>query len=183
MLEDIKNHKPVKLLEYLLHFWYSAKKSIVYIFNHDNTGRLIISLLNNVIEKELKLGKQNVKTDEWLSNLCKAVKTKHWPIQLAFFLKQKNKNTQNTLAMKKNSEKNKKHTIIIESEFVIFLTLGVLWWKLKILIDNFSHVSPNRFWRIFSMLLNIAIQQLNGFEKYSIAISLMLNHNLTGLFM
>ena len=33
------------------------------------------------------------------------------------------------------------------------------------------------------MLLNIAIQQLNGFEKYSIAISLMLNHNLTGLFM
>ena len=85
--------------------------------------------------------------------------------------------------MKKNSEKNKKHTIIIESEFVIFLTLGFLWWKLKILIDNFSHVSPNRFWRIFSMLLNIAIQQLNGFEKYSIAISLMLNHNLTGLFM
>ena len=33
------------------------------------------------------------------------------------------------------------------------------------------------------MLLNTAIQQLNGFEKYSIAISLMLNHNLTGLFM
>ena len=69
------------------------------------------------------------------------------------------------------------------SEFVIFLTLGLLWWKLKIFIDNFSHVSPNRFWRIFSMLLNTAIQQLNGFEKYSIAISLMLNHNLTGLFM
>ena len=90
--------------------------------------------------------------------------------------KKKKKNTQNALAMKKNSEKNKK-------QFVIFLTLGFLWWKLKILIDNFSHVSPNRFWRIFSMLLNIAIQQLNGFEKYSIAISLMLNHNLTGLFM
>ena len=87
MLEDIKNQKPVKLLEYLLHFWYSAKKSIVYIFNHDNTSGLIISLLNNVIEKELKFGKQNVKTDEWLSNLCKAVKTKHWrPIQSAFFL-------------------------------------------------------------------------------------------------
>ena len=106
MLEDIKNHKPVKLLEYLLHFWYSAKKSIVYIFNHDNTGGLIISLLNNVIEKELKLGKQNVKTDEWLSNLCKAVKTKHWPIQSAFFLKKKN--TQNTLAMKKILRKTKK---------------------------------------------------------------------------
>ena len=131
MLEDIKNHKPVKLLEYLLHFWYSEKKSIVYIFNHDNTGGLIISLLNNVIEKELKLGKQNVKTDEWLSNLCKAVKTKHWPIQLAFFLKQKNKNTQNTLAMKKNSEKNKKHTIIIESEICDLLDIGFPVVKVK----------------------------------------------------
>ena len=36
---------------------------------------------------------------------------------------------------------------------MIFLKLGVLWWKLKIFIANFSHVSPNRFWRIFSMLL------------------------------
>ena len=26
------------------------------------------------------------------------------------------------------------------------------WWKLKIFIANFSHVSPNWFWRIFSML-------------------------------
>ena len=40
------------------------------------------------------------------------------------------------------------------SEFVIFLKLGVLWWKLKIFIANFSHLSPNQFWRIFSMLLN-----------------------------
>ena len=39
-------------------------------------------------------------------------------------------------------------------EFVIFLKLGVLCWKLKIFIANFSHVSPSRFWRIFSMLLN-----------------------------
>ena len=36
---------------------------------------------------------------------------------------------------------------------MIFLKLGFLWWKLKIFIANFSHVSPNRFWRIFSMLL------------------------------
>ena len=34
------------------------------------------------------------------------------------------------------------------------LGLGFLWWKLKILISNYSHLSPNRFWRIFSMLLN-----------------------------
>ena len=108
MLEDIRNHKPVKLLEYLLHFWYSAKKSIVYIFNLDNTGGLIISLLNNVIEKELKHGKQNVKTNEWLSNLCKAVKTKHWPIQSAFFLK-KQKYPKYISDEKKFWEKQKKH--------------------------------------------------------------------------
>ena len=29
----------------------------------------------------------------------------------------------------------------------------------------------------------IAIQQLNGIEKSSVAISLMLNHNLTGLYL
>ena len=40
------------------------------------------------------------------------------------------------------------------SEFVIFLKLGVLWWKLKVSISNFSYLSPNRFWRIFSILLN-----------------------------
>ena len=40
------------------------------------------------------------------------------------------------------------------SESVIFQKLGFLWWKLKIFIANFSHVSPNQFWRIFSMLLN-----------------------------
>ena len=32
--------------------------------------------------------------------------------------------------------------------------MGFLWWKLKIFIANFSHVSPNQFWRIFSMLFN-----------------------------
>ena len=35
------------------------------------------------------------------------------------------------------------------SEFVILLKLGFLWWKLKIF-----HVWPNRFWRIFSILLS-----------------------------
>ena len=39
----------------------------------------LISLLNTVIEKKLKLAKQNVKTDEWLGNLCRAVKSKHLP--------------------------------------------------------------------------------------------------------
>ena len=43
---------------------------------------------------------------------------------------------------------------ISDVEFVIFLKLGFLWWKLKIFISNFSHLSPNRFSRIFSMMLN-----------------------------
>ena len=42
----------------------------------------------------------------------------------------------------------------------------------------FFHVRPNGFWRIFSMLLG---SRLNGVEKHSVAISLMLRHNLTGL--
>ena len=50
MLQDIKNYQPVKLLKYLLHFWYCAWKSII-VFNHVNTDWLIISLLNTVIEK------------------------------------------------------------------------------------------------------------------------------------
>ena len=48
----------------------------------------------------------------------------------------------------------KKQLSDVLSEFAIFLKLRFLWWKLKIFIANFSHVSPNRFWRIFSMLLN-----------------------------
>ena len=41
------------------------KKTITNIFNQYRH------------RKKLKLGKQTVKTDEWLGNLCKAVKTKH----------------------------------------------------------------------------------------------------------
>ena len=52
-----------------------------------------------------------------------------------------------------NSWGKKRQLSNVLSEFVIFLKLGVLWWKLKIFIANFSPVSPNQFWRIFSMLL------------------------------
>ena len=56
------------------------KKTITNIFiYYVNTDWLIISFLNTVIEKKLKDGKQNVKTDEWLGNLCEALKMKHWP--------------------------------------------------------------------------------------------------------
>ena len=68
------------------------------------------------------------------------------------------------------------------SEFVIFLKLGFLWWKLKIFIANFCQVSPNRFWRIFSMLLKSHPAIEWRWKKKSVAITLMLNHNLTGLF-
>ena len=74
-------------------------------------------------------------------------------------------------------EENPGNEVVIRLEFVIFLKLGFLWWKLKIFIANFSHVSPNRFWRIFSMLLHSHLT----IKRRSVAISLMLNHNLTGL--
>ena len=73
------------LPKYVLHFWYCAKrKPITNISNHVNTDWLIISLLNTVVEKKLKLGKQNVETDEWLGNLCKALKTKHCTLTQVF---------------------------------------------------------------------------------------------------
>ena len=53
MLQDItKNYKPVKLLKYLLHFWFCVKKknnNILTILTR--TDWLIISILNTVIEK------------------------------------------------------------------------------------------------------------------------------------
>ena len=67
------------------------------------------------------------------------------------------------------------------SEFVIFLKLGFLWWKFKIFTANFCHISPSRFKGIFSMLLNSYLTIKWGWKHY-VAISLMLNHSLTGLF-
>ena len=51
-------------------------------------------------------------------------------------------------------EEKKTQLLDVLSEFVIFLKLGILWRKLKIFISNFPYLSPNRFWRIFGMLLN-----------------------------
>ena len=53
--------------------------------------------------------------------------------------------------------------------------------KDEIFIANFFHVSPNRFWRIFSMLLNSHPTIKRRWKKFY-RISLMLNHNLTGLY-
>ena len=77
-------------------------------------------------------------------------------------------------------EKKRTQLSDVLSEFVIFLKLGFLWWKLKIFIANFSHISPKRFWRSFSMLL-ISHPTIKWRWKNSVAITLMLNHNLTGL--
>ena len=74
----------------------------------------------------------------------------------------------------------KRNYQIFFSEFVILLKLGFLWWKLKIFIANFFHVWPNRFWRIFSILLS-TLPTIKGRWKNYVAITLMLNHNLTGL--
>ena len=70
----------------------------------------------------------------------------------------------------------KKKSSEVLSEFVFFLKLGLLWGNVEIFIANFSPLSPNRFWRIFSMLLNSHLIPSNSVE-----ISLMLNHNCTGL--
>ena len=86
LLQDMKNYQPVsgtaKILAAFLPIAQKNKtknKTITNIFNRVNTDCLTISLLNTHIEKKLRLGKQNVKTDVWLGNLCKAVKTKHSP--------------------------------------------------------------------------------------------------------
>ena len=56
MLQDIKKLQACKTLQYLLHFWYCAKKkTITNIFNHVNTDWLIISILNTVTEKKKSL--------------------------------------------------------------------------------------------------------------------------------
>ena len=46
---------------------------LLLIFNHDNTYFLIFSF-QVPSKKKIKLGKQNVKSDARLGNLCKAVK-------------------------------------------------------------------------------------------------------------
>ena len=51
-------------------------------------------------------------------------------------------------------EKKRTQLSDVLSQFAIFLKLGFLCFKLKIFIANFYHISPNRFWRIFSMLFN-----------------------------
>ena len=53
--------------------------SVILRKNHVNKDWLIISILNTVIEKTIKAWKTESETDEWLGNLCKALKTKHWP--------------------------------------------------------------------------------------------------------
>ena len=52
--------------------------------------------------------------------------------------------------------------------------------KVETFISNFSHLSPNRFWGIFSMLLN-SHPTIKWRWKNYVAISLILHHNLTGL--
>ena len=70
-------YQPLKLL-------FSEKKNLIYkikiihIFNHLNTD-CPTSLWNTVIEKIQAWKTVNVKTNAWLGNLCKALKTKQKP--------------------------------------------------------------------------------------------------------
>ena len=80
MLQDIKKLQACKTKNTFCISDIAQKNKITNIFNHVNTDWLIISLsVKCRHRKKLQLGKQNVKTNEWLGNLCKAVKTKHWP--------------------------------------------------------------------------------------------------------
>lgn len=143
-------------MQYILQFYYwpkitdlQTRNKIIHILNHVNTDCLLISLWNTIIE---------VKTDAWLGNLCKAIKTKtkqnpgvsytfirglfkqHYPKYISYVV---------SMILKKK----KPQLSDLLSEFVIFLQLDVLWWKLKIFIAYFCHVSPNGFWRIFVCML------------------------------
>ena len=160
----IKNYQPVKLLKYLLHFWYCAKKSVI-VFNHVNTDWLIISLLNTVIEKKFKAWK--MKTNKWLGNLCRAVKTKHLPgvsdtLSRRFLNQNYPKYTNDVIS--KNSWENKTQLSEVLSEFVIFLILGFLCWELKIFTASFLKFHRPDFGG-FLVCCQTAIQQLNGVEK------------------
>ena len=140
------------LPKYVLHCWYCAKKQ---------QRQQLLIFLNMLTMLTL--------TQVFLTHL------------VGVFLKQSYPKYISDVASKILEEK--KNTIIVSdvlSEFVIFLKLGFLWWKLKLFISNCSHLSPNRFWRIFSMLLN-SHPTIKRRWKNSVAINLMLDHNLTGL--
>ena len=66
-------------------------------------------------------------------------------------------------------------------EFVIFLKLGFLMVKDENLYCQFFSCFTEPILADFQYVVMVAIQRLNGVEKNSVAISLMLNHNLTGL--
>ena len=92
-----------------------------------------------------------------------------------FFL---NKTTQNTLVtLYRKFLRKKKHSYQM---FCLNLWSSWNWvscsesWKI-IFIPNFSHVSPNRFWQIFSMFLNSHPTTKWHWKKNYAAISLMLN--------
>ena len=125
VLQHIKNYQPVILPKYVLHSWYCAKKT---------TTTTITNIFKHV---------NHVNTDPGVPHT----------FSRRFFLKQSYPKYISDVASKILEEKKTQLSDVL-SEFVIFLKLGFLRWKLKIFISNFANLSPNRFWRIFSMLLN-----------------------------
>ena len=126
----------------MLHFWCCAKKNkITNIFNYLNTDWLIISLLNTDVKKNYSLeNRMRRQTSGWVTCAKRSRRNTDPGVSHTF-----SRCIENSWRKKKLSN--------VLSEFVVYLKLGFLWWKLKIFIANFSHVSPNRFWQIFSMLL------------------------------
>ena len=139
------------------------------MFNHVNTDWLIISLLNTVREKKLQLGKQNMKTNEWLGNL--------WPrcfsrIKSAFLSQNYPKYISDVVSKILEEKKT-----IIKCQFYLNLWSSWNWvscgqsWKS--LWPIFLMFRPTDFGG-FLVCCYKAIQQLNGVEKNYVAISLML---------
>ena len=108
-----------------------------------------------------------MKTNKWLGNLCRAVKTKHLPgvsdaLSRRFLNQNYPKYTNDVIS--KNSWENKTQLSEVLSEFVIFLILGFLCWELKIFTASFLMFHRPDFGG-FLVCCQTAIQQLNGVEK------------------
>ena len=123
-------------------------------------------------------------TDEWLGSQCKAVKRNTDPgVSHTFswrFLKQSYPKYISDV-VSKILEKKKNHNYQM---FCVNLWSSWNWvscgesWKSLLPIFLMFHRTD---FGGFLVCCYKAIQQLNGVEKNSVAISLMLNHNLTGL--
>ena len=127
-----------------------------------------------------------MKTDEWLGSLCKALKTKYWPtcfshILSAFFLKQnypKNISDVPSKILEKKEHNYQMFCLNLWSSWN-WVSCGESWKSLLPIFHIFHRTDFGGFLVCCSIAIH-AIQQFNSVEKNYVAITLMLNHILTG---